>query len=106
MDGLAVGAACYRVDVDAASAACASVAGVSAVGVVSCEAPTVTSGVMSYTLVIEGSSRTTRAASMQLQPCDPVDLVEFGPVIAAWFLACVLVLSARSLYTKVFNRES
>lgn len=107
MDGLGVGATCYRSAVEAGAAACSSISGVTGAGVASCVDPSVSAGVMSYTLAIEGvSGRTTTAATMQLQPCDPVDVVEFGPVIAAWFLALVLVLAARSIYTKVFNRET
>lgn len=107
MDGFAVGAVCYRETGEAVAAACSAVAGVTSGGVVSCEAPSFSAPVVSYTLVAESASgRVTRAASMELQPCDPVDLVEFGPVIAAWFLALVTILAARSVYTKVFGRET
>ena len=107
MDGYAVGLQCFRDQAEAAAVACSSVAGVASGGAVSCSAPSFAYGVVSYTLVTEGSSaRTERAASMQLQPCDPVDLTEWGPVIAAWFLALVVVLCVRSLYTRIFKGES
>lgn len=106
MDGFAVGAHCIRDPAEAIAAACAAVSGVTTGGVVSCEAPSLSARTLSFTLVTEGASRTTRAASTELQACTPVDLQEFGPVIGAWFLALVVILCARSIYTRMFNRES
>lgn len=107
MDGLAVGLACYRVAGEAASAACASISGPTSGGVVSCESASVVGGVFSYTLNVDsGAGRTSRAVSVALPECVPVDLVEWGPVIAAWFLALVVLHAARSVYTRTFGRET
>ena len=106
MDGYAVGAQCIRNSAEATASACAAVSGVTSGGVVSCEAPSLTGRTVSYTLVTDGTTRTTRPATLQLQECVPVDLEEFGPVIGAWVVALVVILCARSIYTKVFNRES
>ena len=107
MDGYAVGLQCFRDSAEAAAVACSSVAGVTSAGAVSCSAPSFSAGSVGFTLVTEGaSSRIERAASMQLQPCDPVDLTEWGPVVAAWFVAGVAVLCLRSIYTRIFKGES
>jgi len=107
MDGVAVGVVCYRSADEAAVAACSSVAGVTSAGVASCEAPTVAGGVLSYTLNIDGAAgRVSRPVSVSLPGCEPVDAVSYGPAIGAFITACVLIVVTRTLYAKVFNRES
>jgi hypothetical protein len=107
MDGLAVGVICYRDPDDAAAAACSAVSGVTSAGVASCEAPSVTGGVLSYTLNVDSAAgRVSRAVSVSLPQCEPFDMTSYGPVLAAFFLAGVVIVSARMVYTKVFNRET
>jgi len=106
MDGLSFGATCYREPAELAAAACSSISGVTAAGVVSCSSPAVTGNVLSYTLHTEGASTSTRAVTVDLQPCEPYDLQWWSPVLAAFFLALVTIASARMVYTKVFNRDS
>lgn len=106
MDGHAVGTACFRAAEDVVSAACSSISGMSAAGAVSCKAPSLLGDVVSYTLVVEsGTGRTERAATLDLQQCVPFDITEYGPAIAAWFLACVTVLCARMLWSRTFKGE-
>ncbi len=106
-DGVGVGLVCYRDFDEAAPQACSAVAGVTSSGVASCEAPSVSAeGVFSYTLNVDGADgRVSRAVSVQLPGCEPVDVVSYSPVVAAFLLACVTVICARMVYTKVFNRE-
>lgn len=106
MDGLAFANACYRLPAEAAAAACSSISGVTAAGVVSCSAPSITGNTLSYVLKTEGASSSTRTVTLELQPCEPMDFQWWAPVLAAWFLAMVTVLCARMVYTKVFNRET
>lgn len=107
MDGVAVGIVCYRSPDAAAAAACSSVAGVTSAGVASCEAPTVVGGVLSYTLNVDSAAgRVSRAVSVPLPGCEPVDAVSYGPALSAFLVACVLVVTGRSLYVKTFNRET
>ena len=108
MDGVGVGAVCYRDFGDAAAQACASVSGTTSSGVASCEAPSVSAeGVFTYTLNVDGAAgRVSRAVSVQLPGCEPVDVVSYGPVVAAFLLAGVTIISARMVYAKVFNRET
>ncbi len=106
-DGVGVGVVCYRDFDDAAAQACAAVSGSTASGVASCEAPSVSAGgVFTYTLNIDAASgRVSRPVSVQLPGCEPVDVISYGPVIAAFLLAGVTIICARMTYTKVFNRE-
>ena len=106
MDGLSFGATCYRDAAVLAAAACSSIAGVTAAGVVSCSSPAVTGNVLSYTLRTEGASTTTRAVTVDLQPCEPYDYTFWAPVLAAFFVALVTIAASRMVYTKVFNRDS
>lgn len=107
MDGRAVGATCYRDPVAAASAACSAVSGTSASGVVSCEAASVVDGVLTYTLNVDSAAgRVSRPVVVALPECEPFDVIELAPLIGAWVLALVVILSARALYTKTFGRET
>lgn len=106
MDGLGFGSVCYRSTAELAVAACSSINGVTSAGVVSCTSPAVTGTVLSYTLKTEGATTSTRAVTVDLQPCEPYDLEWWSPILAAFFLALVVILSARMVYTKVFNRET
>jgi len=106
MDGLGFGAVCYRDTQELAAAACSSISGVSSAGVVSCSAPSVSGNVLTYTLNIDGASSTSRQITAQLQACEPYDIEWWSPVLAAFFVALVTILSVRMLYAKVFNRET
>ena len=106
MDGLAFGSACYRDAAELAASACSSISGVSSAGVVSCASPSVSGSTLTYTLQIEGASSASRSVSVALQPCEPYDLQWWSPVLSAFFLALVVILCTRMVYTKVFNRET
>jgi len=76
-------------------------------GVVSCSSPAVTGNVLSYSLLTETpSGTTTRAVTVDLQPCDPYDIEFWSPVLAAFFLALVSILCMRMVVTRTFNRDS
>ena len=105
MDGFAVGGHCYRSALEASGAYCASVGGVTSAGVVSCQSPVIVGSVLTYTLQSDAAKRTTRPVSVTLPKCEPFDLQQTAPVVSAWFVALVVILCARSVYTKVFNRE-
>lgn len=104
MDGFSVGAACYRATELAAQVACSAVSGVSSSGVLACENPSISGHTLTYTLLSDSvSGRQTRLVSVELQPCTPFDLAEYGPTVGAWFLALVAILSVRLAYTRVFG---
>lgn len=105
--GFAVGPVCFRETVDAASAFCSSVSGMTSLGFVSCKAPIAdASGVVSFTLVTASSGGMTETPSeVVLAACRPFDLQETAPIFAAGFLALVTILAARSLYTRIFRQQ-
>ncbi len=107
MDGVSVGVFCYRSPDDAASAACSAVSGVTSAGVTSCEGASVVGGVLTYMLNVDGAGgRVSRPVSVSLPGCEPFDMVSAGPILAAFLVAAVTIVSARMVYTKVFNRET
>lgn len=106
MAGVAVGAACYSGAAEAAAAYCASVGGSVAGGVASCSGASITGRSVSWTLHVDGpSGRTSRQVVSELQECEPYDWSFWSPVLAAWFLAMVLVVCVRMI-KRPFNRDT
>lgn len=104
--GYAVGSACYRDAVEAASAFCASVAGPSAGGVVSCEGASVAGQSVSWTMHTDtASGRQSRQVVSALSSCEPMDWEFWQPIVGLWFLSLVLILCVRLIY-KPLNRET
>lgn len=107
MDGLGFGAVCYRDSAELAASACSSISGVTGAGVASCSNPAVTGTVLTYTLRVDSASGTsTRAVTVDLQPCEPQDIQTWAPALAAWLSALVAILCARMVVTRMFNRDS
>ena len=106
--GYAVGTQCFRHPEEAAQAYCASVSGMTSAGYMRCYSAEwqETNVWFNYTTIAPDGSESAQGATAYLAPCTPMDLEEWSPAIAAWFLALVVILCARSIYTKVFNRES
>lgn len=103
--GYAVASACYREPSEAAAAYCGNVSGVTAAGVVSCQAPTVSGQTLTYTLRIDNETESVdRLVSVQLPDCEPYDWGFYGPVLGAFTVALVVILAARMVY-RPFNRR-
>ena len=103
MPGFAVGSQCIRDQAEAAASACSAISGVTSAGVVSCSAPALAGGgLLSYTLNTDGATSSSRAVSVQLQPCEPQDWEFYEPIVGLWFVAMVTVLCARMLYQRTF----
>ena len=106
-DGLAFGASCYRSSTELAAAACSSISGTTADGVVSCSAPAVTGNVLTFTLTTHiAAGDSTRAVTVDLQPCEPYDWDFWSPVVGAWFAALVSIVCLKMVWGRMFNRDS
>jgi hypothetical protein len=104
--GYAVGPACYRDTSEAAAAFCASVAGPSAGGVVSCEGAIVTGQSVSWVMHLDSAAgRQSRQVVTALPPCEPMDWEYWQPVVGIWFLSLVLILCVRLVF-RPLNRET
>lgn len=106
--GYAVGGQCFRDPVEATQAYCSSFGGVTAQGQMRCTGADWDGAGISYSYEVVAPDGNYLGFSSYAEPiaCTPQDLEEWSPTIAAWFLALVVILAARSVHTKVFNRES
>ena len=107
--GYGVGDQCFSTLPEAAQAFCARVGGTTSAGVVSCTAAAPSGGSsVAWTLHLEPGtgSASTRELIAPLPACEPYDMAYWSPILGAFFLALVTVLAARSVYTKVFNRQT
>lgn len=103
--GYAVGTQCLSDPLQAAALFCGGVAGTSANGTHACTAASLDAHTLTWTLEVHALDvSTARTVVQQVAPCTPRDFDYYGPIIGAWFLACVVILGIK-LIARNFRRE-
>jgi hypothetical protein len=110
------GQVCYSSQLEALQAACSALGAVAAdgssttcTGVAAGPSSSVGgayTGTLNLRKVNTLGIATTPTLSYTVQTCERYDYTYWGPAIAAFTSALVAVIAARSLYTRVFSRET
>jgi hypothetical protein len=106
------GSACYPTQVDAATAWCASMQGVTSAGALSCvsvsgAAQVGGSGSFSWVRRLVDSSGQVTTSTVEGQPifaCETYDFAYWSPYVVAWGAGLLAVVAARLVY-RVFNER-
>jgi hypothetical protein len=107
---------CYPSQADALSAACSSVFRVEADGSsVRCTGLAsgasssdggAFAGTLNLTFTHADGSTATGTQAVLVQACERYDAAYWAPVISAWVAAMVAIIAAKTLYTRIFVRET
>jgi hypothetical protein len=110
------GQVCYPTQLEALQAACSALGAVAADGSsttctgVAAGPSSSVGGAYTGTLNLRKTSilgtTSTTTMSYTVQTCERYDYAYWSPVISAWVVALVSILAARTLYTRVFTRET
>lgn len=106
------GSACYPTQVDAATAWCASMQGVTSAGVLSCSSVSgagLEGGAGSFSWVrrlvaSDGQVTTSTVDGQPIFACETYDAAYWAPYYSAFFAALVVIAAGRLLY-RVFNER-
>lgn len=109
-EGTAHGGSCYSTQAEAATYLCSSLQGISSAGAVSCVGVTGASpsfgggGSVSLTLrTSSGGTSTDQSVGVPLLSCETYGIDYWEPYIGAWVLACLAVIGAKMVYSRIFG---